>query len=74
MLLIAYLIWWTMTVRSLWTATDRVSSARLMGRLGTVMTALMLLASLVDYPLRMPLLGVVFMIATLWMVKVPDRD
>lgn len=74
MLLIAYLVWWTMTVRSLWTATDRVSSARLMGRLGTVMTALMLLASLVDYPLRMPLLGVVFMIATLWMVKVPDRD
>lgn len=74
LLLIAYLIWWTMRVRYLWVLPDRLSSARLMGRLGTVMTGLMLLASLADYPLRMPLLGVVFIIATLWMVKVPDRD
>jgi O-antigen ligase len=73
-LLVAYLSWWMMRVRFLWTIPKQLTSARLMGRLGTVMTGLMLLASLVDYPLRMPVLGVVFMIATLWMVKVPDRD
>ncbi len=74
LLLIAYLFWWASRVRFLWMGPDHLSTSRLMGRLGTVMTALMLLASLADYPLRMPLLGVVFMIATLWMVKVPDHD
>ncbi len=73
LLLIAYLGWWAVRARTLWAAPVRLSSAQLMGRLGTVMTALMLLASLADYPLRMPLLGVVFIIATLWMVKVPAR-
>lgn len=74
LLLIAYLMWWALRVRHLWTGSIRISSAKLMGRLGCVVTALMLLASLADYPLRMPLLGVVFMIATLWMVKVPERE
>lgn len=73
LLLLAYLGWWAVRARALWLTPARLSSAQLMGRLGTVMSGLMLLASLADYPLRMPLLGVVFIIATLWMVKVPAR-
>ena len=73
LLLLSYLGWWAVRARALWATPARLSSAQLMGRLGTVMSLLMLLASLADYPLRMPLLGVVFMIATLWMIKVPAR-
>ena len=42
-------------------------TARDFGRLGFFMVTMLLLASLVDYPLRTPLLGAVFAIATGWL-------
>lgn len=74
MLLLAYLVWWAVRARTLWLTPARLTPSRLMGRLGTAITSLMLLASLFDYPLRMPLLGVVFMIATVWMLQLPKAD
>ena len=41
----------------------------LFGRLGVVMVLFLLLASLVDYPLRTPLMGVVFTIACCWIAQ-----
>jgi O-antigen ligase len=71
-ILVLYMIWWLTRVRAHWSRPKKLSSSRLMGRLGSVVTLIMLLSSLVDYPLRMPLLSVVFMIASLWMLANPE--
>jgi O-antigen ligase len=71
-LLILYLGWWVSRARAHWATPKRLTSSRLMGRLGSLVTLIMLLSSLVDYPLRMPLLAVVFSIASLWMLANPE--
>jgi hypothetical protein len=45
------------------------SPSRLFGRLGATIVLLLLLASIVDYPLRTPLLAVVFTIGCSWIAQ-----
>ncbi|MFM9853468.1 MAG: O-antigen ligase family protein [Sphingomonadaceae bacterium] len=47
----------------------------LFARLGSVIIAILALGSIGDYPLRTPILGCVFIIASLWLTKTPaDRN
>ncbi len=66
LLLLIYLVWWT---RAAWTAwreggTERAGFARL----GSLVTGIMMVASLFDYPLRTPALAVLFAIGSVWML------
>lgn len=65
-LLGAFLIWWSWRAISVWTRTPP-SEGRLFARLGVVLTGLVMLASLADYPLRTATVSVVFAIALCWM-------
>ena len=64
-LMLLYLAWWTTCAVSIWR--ERPSYAIDMGRLGSMVTLLLLISCAVDYPLRTPLLGVVFLVASMWM-------
>ncbi|HEY0625325.1 MAG TPA: O-antigen ligase family protein [Allosphingosinicella sp.] len=65
LLLLAFLLWWAVKSISAWRAAPdrRIRFARL----GSVITLLLLLASLVDYPLRTPFLMILFAIACAWL-------
>ncbi len=75
--LLAALLFW-MVKRSLlhWSPAQRLSSARLMGRLGSLVMFVILIASLADYPLRTPFMALVFLTGALWLAADPvaDRD
>jgi O-antigen ligase len=70
LLLLAFLAWFLRQLWRLWTqAPERTGD--LIGRTGTAIALLLLLASVVDYPLRTPFLATVMAIACLWMVPPP---
>lgn len=50
------------------------SSTKLFARLGAVMILILFLASLVDYPLRTPLLAVIFTLACAWLAQMQVRS
>ncbi|WP_169746361.1 O-antigen ligase family protein [Sphingomonas changbaiensis] len=59
--------WWATRAAHYWRDMSRDSSARRFGRLGSVVIGILFVASLVDYPLRTPLLGCIFFVAACWM-------
>lgn len=59
--------WWATRAAYYWRDMSRDSSARRFGRLGTVVVGILFAASLVDYPLRTPLLACIFCVAACWM-------
>jgi O-antigen ligase len=65
--LAVFLGWWATRAAHYWRDMSRDSSARRFGRLGTVTIGILFAASLVDYPLRTPLLACIFFIAACWM-------
>jgi O-antigen ligase len=68
-LLAIFLIWFVIRAFRLWTAqVGRHDQALILGRAGSIIVLLLLASSAVDYPLRTPLLSVVFTIAAIWMV------
>lgn len=70
LLLIAFLAWFLRQLWRLWTqAPERTGD--LIGRTGTAIVLLLLLASVVDYPLRTPFMAAVMAIACIWMVPPP---
>jgi O-Antigen ligase len=74
LLLIVFLIWWGARARLHWASAKRISSNRIVGRLGSIMVLIILVASLVDYPLRTPMVAVIFTLALLWMADSPERN
>jgi polysaccharide export outer membrane protein len=71
-LLALFLTWWSRRGFALVRPGQQGSAdARDMGRLGLLQTMLMLAFSLVDYPLRTPLLGSIFVIACVSMLRRP---
>ncbi|MES2755172.1 MAG: O-antigen ligase family protein [Pseudomonadota bacterium] len=62
LLIAAFLAWWVRAAFMLWRVKP-VSSGVLIGRLGTVQSAILMLASVSDYPLRTPLGQVLFVFA-----------
>lgn len=66
----AYLFLWA---RWSWRAWARPSSASPLPQLGSVVTSLCMIASVVDYPLRTPTLACVFVLATAWLASARGR-
>jgi hypothetical protein len=66
LVLLLFVIWWGWRVTRIVSGDRRRTSDRLT-RLGAVIILILLGASLVDYPLRTPLLAVVFTIACCWL-------
>jgi O-antigen ligase len=66
LLLLVFLGWWGWTSVQLWRRTDDGDKA--LGRLGSVLILLMMLASIVDYPVRMPLIMVLAAQSAAWML------
>lgn len=56
---LAFLVWWTVTAARIWTSPD----ADVHARAGTLISAILLLHSLVDYPLRTSALAAIFAVA-----------
>ena len=65
-LLAAFILWWAASVIGALRDTANVQARRL-ALLGGMVTGILLVASLVDYPLRTPLLGAWFAIACGWL-------
>lgn len=70
LLLALFLIWFVVRSWRLWWHKPH-SSQDFLGRTGSVMVVLILASSLVDYPLRTPMLSVVMALACFWML--PNR-
>lgn len=66
LLLVVFLGWWVWTSVRLWRRAD--SETTRLGRLGSVLVLLILLASLTDYPVRTPLIMVVAAQGAAWML------
>lgn len=69
-LLAGFISWWAVRIVGTLRDTDS-STERHMARLGGAIIAFVLLASLVDYPLRAPLMAAVFTIACCWLCERP---
>ena len=72
--LLAFMLWWLWRGWSAFVPYRAPSVSALFARAGVIATLILLLASLVDYPLRTPLLGVVFVIACAWISRGPMRQ
>ena len=66
-ILFAFLIWWGRTGAELWLERDKTSQSHVFARLGFAITAMLLLGSLFDYPVRTPIGMALFAIGTGWM-------
>lgn len=71
LILSALLAWWGTRCSYYWRDLTKPSRARLYGRLGSVIVGTLCAASLVDYPLRTPLLSCIFFLALAWMQAGP---
>ena len=69
LLLAAFLIWWGRRAIFAWRQPASARFEANLGRLGSITTALALLASLVDYPLRTPLHAAIFVVGCIWMQR-----
>lgn len=67
LLLLVFLFWFARASLRVLRPWRHPSERVLLGRMGAAVMLLMLLASIVDYPLRTPLLGVIFMFAAGWL-------
>lgn len=67
-LVVAYLVWWTSHCIRLWRS-RRSASGGSLGALGAVVSGLIVAASIVDYPLRTPLLSSLFALASIWLAS-----
>lgn len=66
-LLLAALAWMLLAAFRVWRAPLAVSHDIVLGRLGSVMLLLILIASLFDYPARSPVMMTMIVIAALWL-------
>lgn len=67
LLLIGFFYWFTRRALAVWNRSLRPGTSVQLARLGVVVMAILLLASLVDYPLRTPFVMVVFVIGAAWL-------
>ena len=65
--LAAGVLWWLAVSTRIWQT--RPDEAVLLGRLGSVMILLVLIASITDYPARTPTIMAIIIIAAMWMAR-----
>jgi O-antigen ligase len=68
-LLAVFVVWWGLTVTRLWKRSRESQGGYEIQWLGAFVTAILLLASLTEYPLRTPLFEVLFVVASCWMLR-----
>lgn len=73
LLLGAFLLWWGRRSLAAWRPAREASRRIRFARLGSVVTLILMLASIVDYPLRTPFVMVVFALACAWL-GMPDKE
>jgi len=73
LLLLAFLAWYGLTIYRLWRARQESHDGLLIQRAGTIVCGLLLLHSIVDYPLREPALTVIFGLMCGFMTALPSR-
>lgn len=66
-LLLAFLVWFFIKSAAVWRRQEGEPTQIMLGRLGSVTIALLLLASLTDYPLRVPFIMTIFALAAAWL-------
>lgn len=66
-ILVAALSWWIKASLQVWRRSKSAFDVHILGRLGSTMILLILLASAVDYPARTPLIMAVIVIAACWL-------
>lgn len=66
-LLCVFLFWWGRRVLVVWSRDAAGGLGARFGRLGSVITLLLLLGSLLDYPLRVPFVAAVFVLGCVWL-------
>lgn len=67
-ILAVFMIWFARSAWRVWRASAPISLRVAYARLATIICALLLLGSLVDYPLRTPLVMIIFTCAFLWII------
>lgn len=73
LLLTAFLVWYAIRSFGLWATSNR-DAEHVRGRAGSVVVLLILLGSLVDYPLRTPLISFIFVVGCMWMALARPMD
>ena len=72
-LLLIFLLWWGRLALRAWQPSNSERTRTKLARLGSILTFLLLLASLVDYPLRTPIHMTIFIVGCIWMQRVESR-
>lgn len=67
LLLAAFLFWWARATMRLWRGHSKPGRGIAYGRCGSIITAQVMAASLIDYPLRTPAVAMIFAISCCWM-------
>ena len=67
--MVVFALWWGRRAVRVWRSDESGAYDLLLGRLGTIMSGMLVLASIVDYPLRTPLAGVMFTLACCWLSR-----
>lgn len=69
-LVLIFLFFWGRLSLRAWRASNSERNGVNLARLGTILTFLLLLASLVDYPLRTPIHMIIFVVGCIWMQRI----
>ncbi|WP_341860066.1 O-antigen ligase family protein [Qipengyuania sp. GPGPB31] len=67
-LIAAVLVWYLLKSLRAWSAADANRGARVLAKVGTILIALILAASVTDYPSRTPMVMAILMLASAWLV------
>ncbi len=67
--IVLFTLWWGRQVMRIYRSDSAGSYERVLAKLGAIITAMLVGASIVDYPLRTPLAGVMFALACCWLSR-----
>jgi O-antigen ligase len=73
LLLGIFFVWWLRRALSIWRSNARAGRHLVLSRTATLATGMMLIASLSDYPLRTPLMAIVFALCCCFMINEDSR-
>lgn len=73
-LMLAFIAWWSIISLRLWRSDSSSDRKIALGRLGSIITLIFTLASVVDYPLRTPIGQVLFLFAMVLMARATEKS
>jgi hypothetical protein len=72
-LFLAFMVWWTRCAINAWRQPRSVRFSDNLGRIATISTGVVILASAVDYPLSTPLHMALFVVGCVWLQRAGTR-